>query len=44
MAFGDGLSVVDTAPLQCDYGEIEMVNSFTYLESVVSGDGDICED
>jgi len=44
MAFGEGLSVADTAPLQCDCGEIEMVNSFTYLGSVVSNDGDISED
>ena len=44
MAFGDGLSVADTAPLQTDDGEIEMVNSFTYLESVVYNDGDLCED
>jgi len=36
MAFGDGFGVVDTAPLQCDYGEIEMVYSFPYLGSVVS--------
>ena len=44
MASGDGLSVADTAPLQTDGGEIEMVNNFTYLGSVVSDDGDISED
>jgi len=43
MSFGDSLSVADTAPLQCDCEEIEMVNSFTYLGSVVSNDGDISQ-
>ena len=43
MAFGDGLSVADIAPLR-DCGEIEMVNSFTFLGSVVSIDSDIRED
>ena len=44
MAFGDGLSAADIAPLQTDSGEIEMVNNFTYLGSVVSSDGEILED
>ena len=44
MAFGDGLSAVDIAPLQTDSGEIEMVNNFTYLGLVVSSDGEILED
>ena len=44
MASGDGLSVADTAPLQADGGEIEIVKNFTYLGSVVSNDGDISED
>ena len=44
MASGDDLSVADTAPLQANGGEIEMVNKFTYLGSVVSNDGDFFED
>ena len=41
MASGDGLSAADTAPLQTDGGDIEMVDNFTYL---VCSDGEISED
>ena len=43
MASCDGLSAANIAPLQTDSGEIEMINNFTYLGSVVSSDGDILE-
>ena len=43
MASCDGLRGADIAPLQTDSGEIEMVNNFTYLGSVVSSDGEILE-
>jgi len=35
VAFGDGLSVADIAPLQTNGGEIEMVNNFTHRFSGV---------
>ena len=43
MVSGDGLSDADTAPLQTNDGEIEMVNNFIYLGLVVSDDCDISE-
>ena len=44
MASRDGLSAADIAPLQTVSGEIEMVDNFTYLGSVVSSDIEIFED
>ena len=44
MASGEGLVDIDTAPVQIEDGEIEMVERFTYLGSVVSSDCDILED
>ena len=38
-----GLSATDIAPLQTDSEEFEMENNFTYLESVMSFDGEILE-
>ena len=43
VAFGDGLSVADIAPLQTNGGEIEMVNNFTHRFSGVWW-REICED
>ena len=44
MAMGERLSEGDVAPIQVEGGEIEMVEQFTYLGSVLSGDGEIMED
>ena len=44
MAFGDGLSAADTALLQTDGRDIQNVDNFTYLGSVVCSDGEILED
>ena len=44
MASGEDLADSDTAPVQVEDGEIEMVERFTYLGSVVSSDCDILED
>ena len=44
MALGEGLVDIDTVPVQIKDGEIEMVERFTYLGSVVSIDCDILED
>ena len=37
------LSAADIAPLQTDSEEFEMVNNFTYFDSVMSFDGVILE-
>ena len=44
MASGEDLADSDTAPVQVEDDEIEMVERFTYLGSVVSSDCDILED
>ena len=44
MAIGDGLTDEDVAPIKVESGEIEMVEQFTYLGSVISKDGDVMED
>ena len=44
MAIGEGLTEEEIAPVQVESGEIEMVEHFTYLGSVVSKDGDVMED
>ena len=44
MAVGNSLTEEDVAPVKVEGGEIEMVEQFTYLGSVISKDGDIMED
>ena len=44
MAVGERLSNEDVAPVQVEGGEIEMVDRFAYLGSVMSRDGDVMED
>ena len=44
MALGKGLGDVDVAPVTVEGGEIEVVDSFTYLGSIMSRDGEVMED
>ena len=44
MAVGEKLGDGDVAPVQVEGGEIEMVDHFAYLGSVISRDGDVMED
>ena len=45
MAVGEGLGDEDVAPVRVEGGwQIEMVEHFSYLGSVVSRDGDVTED
>ena len=44
MAVGNSLTEEDVAPVQEEGGEIEMVEQFSYLGSVISKDGDVMED
>ena len=44
MAVGNSLTEEDVAPVKVEGGEIEMVEQFTYLGSVISKDGDFMED
>lgn len=44
MALGEGLADEDVAPLVVESGEIEMVEHFTYLGSILSSSGDVMQD
>ena len=44
MALGEGLDDRDVAPVQVEEGMIQMVDSFIYLSSILSKDGDVMDD
>ena len=44
MAVGESLNEEDVAPVQVEGGEIEMVDHFAYLGSVMLRDGDVTND
>ena len=44
MAMGESLSEEDVALVSIESGDIEMVEHFTYLGSVLSSSGDVMED
>ena len=44
MALGENLGPEDVAPIQVEGGEIEMVEHFAYLGSILSSNGNVIED
>ena len=44
MVLGPGVTDEDLASVSVEGGEIEVVDSFTYLGSVLSSDGEVMED